>query len=75
MSSFIKLIQALQAGALVEQICTNLRAASESVEHSDYMVVLRGDSTLRGHFPEVYRVASALSHYLAMSSLNLIVVT
>ncbi|XP_038878743.1 uncharacterized protein LOC120070914 isoform X2 [Benincasa hispida] len=41
-----------KAGALVEQICVNLRAATESVEHSDYMVVLRGDSTLRGHFPE-----------------------
>ncbi|KAL4036028.1 hypothetical protein IC575_004750 [Cucumis melo] len=41
-----------KAWALVEEICTNLRAASESVEHSDYMVVLRGDSTLRGHFPE-----------------------
>lgn len=29
------------------------------------MVVLRGDSTLRGHFPEVYRVASVLSELLA----------
>lgn len=58
-------MQALQAWALVEEICTNLRAASESVEHSDYMVVLRGDSTLRGHFPEVYRVASALSQLLS----------
>ncbi|KAG6589640.1 hypothetical protein SDJN03_15063, partial [Cucurbita argyrosperma subsp. sororia] len=41
-----------KAGALVEQICINLRAASECVKHSDYTVVLRGDSTLRGHFPE-----------------------
>ena len=58
------MLQALQAGALVEQICINLRAASECVKHSDYTVVLRGDSTLRGHFPEVYKVAKVVSQLL-----------
>ncbi|GKV23274.1 hypothetical protein SLEP1_g33022 [Rubroshorea leprosula] len=40
-----------KASALIKDICTNLLTASKSVE-IDYTVVLRGDSTLRGHFPE-----------------------
>jgi uncharacterized protein YgbK (DUF1537 family) len=41
-----------QASALIKDICRNLQTAAKSVESIDYTVVLRGDSTLRGHFPE-----------------------
>lgn len=41
-----------KASALIVNICQNLRTATSLVENSDYTVVLRGDSTLRGHFPE-----------------------
>ncbi|XP_057973256.1 uncharacterized protein LOC131161483 [Malania oleifera] len=41
-----------KATALVKDICRNICAAAKSVENIDYTVVLRGDSTLRGHFPE-----------------------
>ena len=39
-----------QASALIKEICRNLDAAAKSVDNIDYTVVLRGDSTLRGHF-------------------------
>ncbi|KAJ6760024.1 KETOSE-BISPHOSPHATE ALDOLASE CLASS-II FAMILY PROTEIN, partial [Salix purpurea] len=42
----------IEASSLIEDICGNLSIAAKSVENSDYTVVLRGDSTLRGHFPE-----------------------
>ncbi|KAK3228316.1 hypothetical protein Dsin_008178 [Dipteronia sinensis] len=41
-----------KASALIKDICRNLCTASKSVENTEYTVVLRGDSTLRGHFPE-----------------------
>ncbi|KAG4400652.1 hypothetical protein GLYMA_07G103000v4 [Glycine max] len=41
-----------KASALIKEICRNLDAAAKSVDNIDYTVVLRGDSTLRGHFPE-----------------------
>ncbi|CAA0840661.1 ketose-bisphosphate aldolase class-II family protein [Striga hermonthica] len=41
-----------KASALIAEICSNLSAAAKSVGNTDYTVVLRGDSTLRGHFPE-----------------------
>ncbi|KAL6586472.1 hypothetical protein OROMI_001460 [Orobanche minor] len=41
-----------KARALVAEICSNLSAAANIVGNTDYTVVLRGDSTLRGHFPE-----------------------
>nr|XP_016494021.1 PREDICTED: uncharacterized protein LOC107813285 isoform X2 [Nicotiana tabacum] len=41
-----------KASALIADICRNIDAAAKSVEKADYTVVLRGDSTLRGHFPE-----------------------
>ncbi|KAL3630490.1 hypothetical protein CASFOL_023474 [Castilleja foliolosa] len=41
-----------KAGALITEICSNLSAAAKIVGNTDYTVVLRGDSTLRGHFPE-----------------------
>jgi hypothetical protein len=37
---------------LIKEICRNLNTAANSVDNIDYTVVLRGDSTLRGHFPE-----------------------
>ncbi|KAK4436891.1 L-threonate dehydrogenase [Sesamum alatum] len=45
-------ISSEKASALITEICGNLSAASNTVENTDYTVVLRGDSTLRGHFPE-----------------------
>ncbi|RZB92511.1 hypothetical protein D0Y65_024471 [Glycine soja] len=39
-----------KASALIKEICRNLDAAAKSVDNIDYTVVLRGDSTLRGHF-------------------------
>lgn len=41
-----------QASALIKDICTNLCAASKESGNADYTIVLRGDSTLRGHFPQ-----------------------
>ncbi|EPS71552.1 hypothetical protein M569_03207, partial [Genlisea aurea] len=41
-----------QASRLMIDICSNLSAAAKSVDNVKYTVVLRGDSTLRGHFPE-----------------------
>ncbi|TKY44805.1 oxidoreductase YgbJ [Spatholobus suberectus] len=41
-----------KASALIKEICRNLDAAAKSVDNIDYTIVLRGDSTLRGHFPE-----------------------
>lgn len=43
----------MQASRLITEICQNLSTAAKSVGNNDYTVVLRGDSTLRGHFPEV----------------------
>lgn len=42
----------LQASTLIKEICRNLCTAAKSVKDTKYTVVLRGDSTLRGHFPE-----------------------
>ncbi|EKG13930.1 hypothetical protein MPH_08929 [Macrophomina phaseolina MS6] len=44
-------LHAPEARALVAEICANLRAAAEQAARA-FEVVLRGDSTLRGHFPE-----------------------
>ncbi|XP_076904688.1 uncharacterized protein LOC143560231 isoform X2 [Bidens hawaiensis] len=41
-----------KASTLITEICQNLSTAAKSVGNNDYTVVLRGDSTLRGHFPE-----------------------
>ncbi|KAK7975612.1 hypothetical protein PG989_014075 [Apiospora arundinis] len=38
------------ARALITEICTNLKAASAETD-TPFEIVLRGDSTLRGHFP------------------------
>ncbi|KAL7587508.1 hypothetical protein Lser_V15G35793 [Lactuca serriola] len=40
------------ASALITDICQNLITATKSIGNNDYTLVLRGDSTLRGHFPE-----------------------
>lgn len=49
-------INILQASALVTDICRNIHTAANSVDNTEYTVVLRGDSTLRGHFPEARMV-------------------
>ncbi|XP_065849277.1 uncharacterized protein [Euphorbia lathyris] len=41
-----------KASALIKDITQNLTSAAKLVEKTEYTVVLRGDSTLRGHFPE-----------------------
>ncbi|AEE29694.1 unnamed protein product [Arabidopsis thaliana] len=41
-----------KASELIKDICSNLCAASKEVGNADYTIVLRGDSTLRGHFPQ-----------------------
>ncbi|KAL1339273.1 hypothetical protein AAHE18_U023800 [Arachis hypogaea] len=41
-----------KASALITEICRNLDTAAKTVDNIDYTIVLRGDSTLRGHFPE-----------------------
>lgn len=41
-----------KASALVVDICRNLQTAAKSADNTEFTVVLRGDSTLRGHFPE-----------------------
>ncbi|CAM8976158.1 unnamed protein product [Rhodiola kirilowii] len=41
-----------KASELIKEICLNLTAASRTVKGADFTVVLRGDSTLRGHFPQ-----------------------
>ncbi|KAL1204193.1 putative 3-hydroxyisobutyrate dehydrogenase [Cardamine amara subsp. amara] len=41
-----------KASALIKEICSNLCAASKEIGNADYTIVLRGDSTLRGHFPQ-----------------------
>ncbi|EEY16293.1 conserved hypothetical protein [Verticillium alfalfae VaMs.102] len=46
------------ARALLVEICTNLRAAS-SATGLPFEIVLRGDSTLRGHFPLEAEAATA----------------
>ncbi|KAF4362527.1 hypothetical protein F8388_011354, partial [Cannabis sativa] len=56
-----------KATELIKDICQNLQAAADSVKNADYTVVLRGDSTLRGHFPEAsnfYMEADAASSVL-----------
>ena len=39
-----------QASALIREICRNLRLAADATGNT-FTVILRGDSTLRGHFP------------------------
>lgn len=41
-----------KASLLTKDICRNIDIAAKTVEGINYTVVLRGDSTLRGHFPE-----------------------
>lgn len=45
---------------LTKEICKNVKIAAASVENIGYTVVLRGDSTLRGHFPEEADAAASV---------------
>lgn len=38
---------------MIKDICINIETAAKSIKNIEFTVVLRGDSTLRGHFPEV----------------------
>ncbi|XP_074305068.1 uncharacterized protein LOC141639999 [Silene latifolia] len=52
-----------KASNLIVEICTNLKSAAKTADNAEFTVVLRGDSTLRGHFPEeVDAVVSVLGH-------------
>ncbi|XP_057547282.1 uncharacterized protein LOC130825855 isoform X2 [Amaranthus tricolor] len=44
-------VSSSKASALVVEICLNLQTAAKLAD-TEFTVVLRGDSTLRGHFPE-----------------------
>ena len=48
-----------EARSLISEICTAVKAAAEAVG-KDFEVVLRGDSTLRGHFPDECEVAESV---------------
>ncbi|TLS24099.1 hypothetical protein PpBr36_09121 [Pyricularia pennisetigena] len=50
-------LHAPQARSLMREICSNLKAAAAEADVS-FEIVLRGDSTLRGHFPLECDVAS-----------------
>ncbi|WOL06597.1 hypothetical protein Cni_G15331 [Canna indica] len=45
-------LTAEKAVLLTQDICKNVQAAAKAVKGIDFTIVLRGDSTLRGHFPE-----------------------
>ncbi|CAD5313062.1 unnamed protein product [Arabidopsis thaliana] len=49
-----------KASELIKDICSNLCAASKEVGNADYTIVLRGDSTLRGHFPQATDAAVSI---------------
>ena len=40
-----------KAAAVTREVCQNLKAAIASEEISDFLIVSRSDSTLRGHYP------------------------
>ncbi|KAG0460043.1 hypothetical protein HPP92_023171 [Vanilla planifolia] len=46
-----------KAVSLTKDICRNVDTASKTLGGLNYTVVLRGDSTLRGHFPEATEAA------------------
>lgn len=56
----------LQAVMLTKEICRNLDIAAKAVDGINYTIVLRGDSTLRGHFPEA-RCLLLMASFLFMS--------
>ena len=40
-----------QAGAVTREVCQNLKIALQETDITDFLVVSRSDSTLRGHYP------------------------
>ncbi|KAL2824099.1 hypothetical protein BDW59DRAFT_147829 [Aspergillus cavernicola] len=51
----------LDAEILIRKICLNVAAAAKETGHQDHVdIVLRGDSTLRGHFPLEVNVAESV---------------
>lgn len=51
-ASVLLCIDNFQAISLTKEICKNVDSAAKTIEGINYTVILRGDSTLRGHFPE-----------------------
>ncbi|XP_020519523.1 uncharacterized protein LOC18428679 isoform X2 [Amborella trichopoda] len=49
-----------KAALLTKEICKNIDISARSVGNIDYTIVLRGDSTLRGHFPEEVDAAASV---------------
>lgn len=60
-----------QASALIKDICSNLCAASKEVGNADYTIVLRGDSTLRGHFPQASLISLSWNGKLSFQCYDL----
>lgn len=52
----IQIYGSLQAIILTKEICKNVDNAAKAAGDVGYTVVLRGDSTLRGHFPQVWQL-------------------
>ena len=52
------------ARAVTREVCRNLKQALQEVEISNFLVVSRSDSTLRGHYPiETDAIASELGNF------------
>ncbi|CAM6127619.1 unnamed protein product [Calypogeia fissa] len=49
-----------KATELTKEICKNVMAAAAAAGNVGYTIVLRGDSTLRGHFPEEADAATSV---------------
>lgn len=53
-----------QAQAVVQEVCQNLKQALAELQISNFLVVSRSDSTLRGHYPiETDAIASELGNF------------
>ena len=53
-----------QAKAVTQEVCRNLKTAIAQVALTDFLVVSRSDSTLRGHYPlETDAIAAALGPF------------
>ncbi|KAG0624148.1 hypothetical protein M758_3G227500 [Ceratodon purpureus] len=49
-----------EATALTKEICKNVDEAATAAGNAGYTIVLRGDSTLRGHFPQEADAAASV---------------
>lgn len=49
-----------EATALTKEVCKNVEEAAKAAKNAGYTIVLRGDSTLRGHFPQEADAAASV---------------